>query len=379
MGPLEGLRVIEIAGIGPVPFCGMMLADMGAEVLRIDRADQRAPAGVESSLDVLNRGKRSVALDLKHPDGAATLLDLVDRTDALLEGFRPGVVERLGIGPEECLARNPRLVYGRMTGWGQDGPIAQAAGHDLNYIAVSGVLGAIGRGDQAPVPPLNLVGDFGGGGMLLAFGVLAAILHARRSGAGQVIDAAMVDGSALLAAWFSGARAMGLWTDERGANLLDSGAPYYDVYECADGEHVAIAPMEPRFYAELLERIGLAGEALPEQDDRARWPELRERIASVLATRTRAEWTEILEGSDACFGPVLSMSEAPTHPHNVARGTFVEAFGVVQPAPAPRFSATPGSIERPPPEPGQHTDQALTDWGLSGARLEALHASGAIV
>jgi alpha-methylacyl-CoA racemase len=372
------MRVIEVAGIGPAPFCAMMLADMGADVLRIDRVEPGTAVGVDPSLDVLNRGRRSAALNLKHPEGVATLLDLVESADALIEGFRPGVMERLGLGPESCLARNPRLVYGRMTGWGQDGPIAQAAGHDLNYIAVAGVLGAFGRQDHAPVPPLNLVGDFGGGGMLLAFGLLAGVLRARQDGTGQVIDASMVDGSALLAAWFSGARTDGLWNDERGANILDTGAPYYDVYECADGEYVSIAAIEPHFYAELLDRIGLADEALPDQNDRTAWPDLRERIGSVLATRTRAEWTEILEGTDVCFGPVLSMAEAPDHPHNRARNNFVEAFGVTQPAPAPRFSATPASIDRPPPEPGQHTDEALADWGLSADRLGALRASGAI-
>jgi alpha-methylacyl-CoA racemase len=378
MGPLAGVRVIEIAGIGPAPFCGMMLADMGADVLRIDRVVPAESVGVTPPLDVLNRGRRSAALDLKHPQGAATLLDLVERADALIEGFRPGVVERLGVGPDECLARNPKLVYGRMTGWGQSGPIAAAAGHDLNYIALSGVLGSIGRQDHAPVPPLNLVGDFGGGGMLLAFGVVSGILRARSDGTGQVIDASMVDGSALLAAWFAGARAMGLWRDERGANVLDTGAPYYDVYECADGEFVAIAAIEPHFWAELLERIGLAASELPAQNDRTRWPELRARLAEVFSGRTRDEWTTLLEGTDACFAPVLSMAEAPSHPHNVARGTFVEAFGIEQPAPAPRFGATPGSIDRPPPQPGEHTDEALADWGISAERRALLRNAGAI-
>jgi len=379
MGPLEGLKIIELAGIGPGPFCAMMLADMGAEVIRIDRAPVKPPReGRPHRFAVNNRGRRSIAVDLKHPDGVATILDLCAEADALIEGFRPGVTERLGIGPDECLARNPALVYGRMTGWGQDGPMASAAGHDINYIALSGVLWAMGRAGEAPVPPLNLVGDFGGGGMFLAFGVVSGILHAQRTGVGQVVDAAMVDGAATLAGMFSGMRASGIWKDERGVNTLDTGAPFYDVYETSDGEHVSIGSIEPQFYAELLRLSGLEGEELPHQLDQTQWPAMKERVAEVFRSKTRAEWVDIMEGTDVCFAPVLSMAEAPEHEHNVARSTFIEVDGVVQPAPAPRFSATPVSVDLPPPAPGEHTDAALADWGLSAERIAELRAAEAI-
>lgn len=379
MGPLAGVRVVEIAGIGPGPFCAMMLADAGADVVRVDRAS-RAWGGDPGSppADVLGRGRRSIGVDLKSPDGVETVLRLAEGADALLEGFRPGVAERLGIGPEDCLARNPRLVYGRMTGWGQDGPYAQAAGHDLNYISLAGVMGAIGRKGQAPVPPLNLVGDFGGGGMYLAFGMVCALLEARSGGRGQVVDAAMVDGAASLMAFVYGMRAMGYWADERGTNMLDTGAPYYDVYETSDGRYLSVAAIEPQFYAELRERMGLDGPQWDEQNRRDRWPELKAELARVVASKTLDEWCEILEGSDACFAPVLSPADAPDHPHNRARGAFTESFGVVQPRPAPRFSRTDSSIQRPPPHPGQHTDEILGEIGLDAAAIASLRSSGAV-
>jgi alpha-methylacyl-CoA racemase len=353
MGPLSGFKIVEIAGIGPGPFCAMMLADMGAEVIRVDRAqavrggDPDAPPA-----DVLNRGRRSIGVDLKNPDGVEVVLDLVEQADALIEGFRPGVAERLGIGPDDCLARNPRLVYGRMTGWGQSGPYAHTAGHDINYIALAGALHPIGRAGGPPVPPLNLVGDFGGGGMLLAFGLVCALLEASRSGEGQVVDAAMVDGAAVLMTMFHAFTAMGVWSEERGTNTLDSGAHFYDTYETADGRHVSIGSIEPQFYNELLRLTGLNDEAdFAAQMDRVRWPDLKVRLAEVFRTKTRDEWCEIMEGTDVCFAPVLSISEAPQHPHNVERSTFVELAGVVQPAPAPRFSRTEAEIQRPPPTP----------------------------
>jgi alpha-methylacyl-CoA racemase len=379
MGPLAGITVIEIAGIGPGPFCGMLLSDLGADVIRIDRAGtvhggdpERPPA------DLLNRGRRSIGVDLKSPEGVEVVLDLVAGADALIEGFRPGVAERLGIGPDECLARNPKLVYGRMTGWGQDGPYASTAGHDINYIALAGALDSIGRRGEAPVPPLNLVGDFGGGGMLLAFGVTAGLLEAQRSGQGQVIDAAMVDGAATLMTMMHSFRAMGIWNLERGTNMLDSGAHFYDVYETADGRYVSIGSIEPQFYDELLRLTGLEGEELPWQQDRNEWPAMKERLAAIFRSKTRDEWCEIMEGTDVCFAPVLSMDEAPAHPHNVERGTFVEVAGVTQPGPSPRFSRTPGEIRRPPAHAGQHTDQVLTEAGYDADRLAKLREAGAI-
>ncbi|MDH3705123.1 MAG: CoA transferase [Acidimicrobiia bacterium] len=379
MGPLAGIKIIEIAGIGPGPFCAMLLADMGAEVVRVDRAgavrggDPAAPPA-----DVMNRGRRSIGVDLKSPEGVEAVLDLVAGADALLEGFRPGVAERLGIGPDQCLSRNPALVYGRMTGWGQAGPYAPTAGHDINYIALSGALSMIGRHDQAPVPPLNLVGDFGGGGLLLAYGMVCALLESKTSGQGQVVDAAMVDGAALLTTFIYGLRAMGLWNDERGVNMLDTGAHFYDVYRCADGEYVSIGSIEPQFYAELLELTGLADADLPSQMDRKQWPALKERLAEVFAARTRAEWCEVMEGSDVCFAPVLSPDEAAAHPHNAERGTFVDIAGVVQPGPAPRFSRTGAEVSRPPAHAGQHTDEVLTDFGFTPDRIASLRASGAV-
>jgi alpha-methylacyl-CoA racemase len=386
MGPLQGLRIIEVAGIGPAPFAAMMLSDMGADVIRIDRsANVSGGDPATPPADIFNRGRRSLGLDLKSPDGVATLLDLVEHADALIEGFRPGVAERLGFGPDVCRERNPKLVFGRMTGWGQDGPYAPTAGHDINYIALAGVLEHLGRKGDKPTPPINLVGDFGGGGMLLAFGVVCGLLEAQRSGQGQVVDAAMVDGSAALMTMIWAFKAMGIWNDERGTNMLDTAAHFYDTYECADGRYVSIGSIEPQFYAELLQHTGLAeayaerGEELPHQMDRARWPELKDRLAEIFLTRTRDEWTSIMEGTDICFAPVLSMDEAAQHPHNVQRGTFVDVAGITQPAPAPRFERTPGEIQRPPAHTGQHTDEILSEWlGADADRIAALRAEGTV-
>ena len=379
MGPLTGVRIIEIAGIGPGPFCAMMLADMGADVIRVDRAGGvRGGDPAVPPADLINRGRRSIGIDLKSPDGVETVLRLVETADGFIEGFRPGVAERLGIGPGDCLARNPRLAYGRMTGWGQDGPYAPTAGHDINYIALAGALDSFGRAGEAPVPPLNLVGDFGGGGLYLAFGLVCAILEARSSGEGQVVDAAMVDGAASLMTFIHGFRAMGIWNDERGTNMLDTGAHFYDVYECADGNYVSIGSIEPQFYAELREKLGLDDERWAAQMSRTGWPGLKAELREIFATRTRDEWCELLEGSDVCFAPVLSMAEAPAHPHNVARGTFTEVAGVPQPRPAPRFSRTDSEIQGPPPHAGQHTDDVLGELGFSAPEISALRESGAV-
>ena len=379
-GPLEGVKVVEIAGIGPGPFAAMVLADMGADVLRVDRLPPAiAHDDVPVVGEVLNRGRPSVGIDLKHPKGVEAVLRLVESADALIEGFRPGVMERLGLGPDVCLARQPRLVYGRVTGWGQDGPLAQAAGHDINYIALAGVLHPIGRSGEAPVPPLNLVGDFGGGGLLLAFGILCALVERGRSGRGQVVDAAMVDGAALLSTMLHGMRAVGSWTDERGANLLDTGAPFYEVYETKDGKYISIGSIEPQFYLQLLERTGLAGESLPDRMDRDQWPALKQRLREVFKTRSREEWCAIMEGSDVCFAPVLTLGEAPHHPHLKQRATFIDVAGVTQPAPAPRLSRTPPSVSRPPGRPGTDTEVALASWGLSPAEIRALRESKVVV
>jgi alpha-methylacyl-CoA racemase len=375
VGPLAGVRVVEFEAIGPAPFAGMLLADMGAEVLVVDR-----PAATDLGLkrarreDVMMRGKRSVTLDLKQAPAKEAALELLSRADILLEGFRPGVMERLGLGPDAVHATNPRLIYGRMTGWGQDGPLAPRAGHDINYIALSGVLGAIGRRGQAPVPPLNLVGDFGGGGMLLAFGVACALLEARRSGRGQVVDAAMVEGASLLAAMFSGLLAAGAWQEERAANILDTGAPWYDVYETKDGKHVSIGAIEARFFEALIEKMGLKN--LPPQHERARWPEMRALFEKTFKAKTREEWCAAFEGSDACFAPVLSWSEARAHPHNVARSAYVEVAGVPQPAPAPRFSRTVPPVPDAPPERGGGGRPALERWGFAPADLDRLQSRG---
>jgi alpha-methylacyl-CoA racemase len=379
-GPLHGVRILELGSIGPGPFCGMLLADLGAEVLRIDRAAGATLVGPSASFrdELMHRGRRSAAVDLKHPDGAGVILDLVEHADGFFEGFRPGVCERLGIGPEECLARNPRLVYGRMTGYGQDGPMAQAVGHDLNYIAQSGVLGLIGRAGEPPTPPLSLAGDFGGGGMILALGMLAALVERGTSGRGQVIDAAMVEGSALLATCFFGFLQNGTWSAERGTNIVDSGAPYYDAYETADGRYLSVAAMEPHFYANLLGLLELDPDTLPEQNDRERWPEMKPVFAEAVRRRTLAEWLERADGVEACVAAVVSLDEIPDDEHLTARASFVHHEGRLQPAPAPRFSRTPSALSYPPPLPGEHTAEALADWGLDAARIDALLSSGAV-
>ena len=361
MGPLKGYRVVEMAGLGPVPFCAMLLSDMGADVVRIDREGGNNPLGLK--VDVLNRGRRSVALDLKSSQGVVTCLDLVAKADALIEGYRPGVMERLGLGPQECQARNPRLVYGRMTGWGQEGPLADAAGHDINYIALTGALSAMGTRESV-VPPLNLVGDFGGGALYLAFGVVCAMLEGKSSGKGQVVDAAMVDGAAHLMAMMYGLKHNGLWIDHRSSNLLDGGAHFYGAFECADGEWITIGSIEPQFYKLLLQGVGIDPDSSDASQEPANWPKMRERLQAVFLRQPRAHWCALMEGTDICFAPVLSMGEAPEHPHNVARETFVREFDVLQPAPAPRFARTPGAIAGPPPAPGEHTVQVLKEWGV---------------
>jgi alpha-methylacyl-CoA racemase len=380
-GPLHGVRVIELAGIGPGPYAGMMLADMGADVLRVDRSSAVGDKDGQPT-DVLGRGRQSVGIDLKHPDGRDAVLKLVESADALIEGFRPGVTERLGLGPDDCLARNPRLVYGRMTGWGQEGPYAPTAGHDINYIALSGTLSLIGRRGAAPTPPVNIIGDFGGGGMFLAFGVVCGVLEASRSGQGQVIDAAMIDGAAALAAMMWGFKAAGSW-GERGTNLLDTGSWYYDVFETSDGSYISLGSLEPQFFAEMIRITGLAddvdgGGPIPPQGDRSTWPAAKERLSALIKTKSRDEWCALMEGTDVCFAPVLDLDEAPEHPHHRLRGTFVEVDGVVQPAPAPRFSRTPGSIRNSAPAPGAQTDSALASWGFDGDEIARLHTAGAI-
>ena len=373
-GPLSGLKIIEFAGIGPGPFCGMLLSDLGADVVRVDR---KGP-GRASPADVTSRGRRSIALDLKKPEAIEACLKLMESADGLIEGFRPGVMERLGLGPDVALARNPKLVFGRMTGWGQTGPYAKAAGHDMNYIAITGALHAIGTTDK-PVPPLNLVGDFGGGALYLAFGLLAGIISARTTGQGQVIDCAMSDGAASLMAMFYGFKGAGMWNDtERRSNLLDGGAHFYDTYQCADGKWISIGSIEPQFYALLLEKTGITDPEFTHQMSRDHWPSLRAKLDAVIRTKTQAEWCEIMDATDVCFAPVLNLEDAPKHIHNAARKTFVEIEGVVQPAPAPRFSATPGEIQGPPPKIGAHNDAALGEWGFSGGDIAALKTAEAL-
>jgi alpha-methylacyl-CoA racemase len=359
-GPLVGIRIVEFAGLGAAPFCGMLLSDMGADVVRIDRPDADPPG----AFSLISRGRRSVALDLKSPEGIGRSLALLDRADALIEGFRPGVMERLGLGPEIALARNPRLVYGRLTGWGQAGPLAQSAGHDINYVALSGALHAIGPREK-PTVPLNLAGDFGGGSLYLAMGLLAALLHARTCGKGQIVDCAMVDGAASLMTLFYGALAGGQWKDERHSNSLDGGAPFYDTYKCADGLWISVGALEPHFFTQLLDKLEIDDPGMRSQWDSRGWPELRARLAATFRSRPRAEWQALLEATDVCFAPVVSMVEAPLHPHNAARKTFVEVEGVTQPAPAPRFSVTPGEIQGPAPAIGAHTRQVFEEWGCN--------------
>ncbi|ASW04184.1 CaiB/BaiF CoA transferase family protein [Paraburkholderia aromaticivorans] len=379
-GPLQGLKIVEVAGIGPGPFCAMMLADMGAEVLRIDRLDA---VGEDREVgfmrpgrnSILNRGRRSVALDLKSAEGVATFLGLIDSADALIEGFRPGVMERLGIGPDVCHVRNPRLVYGRITGWGQDGPLNQAAGHDINYIAISGALHTIGRADGGPVAPPAMIGDIGGGAMMLAFGIVSALLEAQQSGRGQVVDAAITDGAALMASIVYEFKAMGLWSNERQTNLLDGGAHFYDTYQCADGKWISVGAIEPQFYSLLIEKLEIDDPEFSRQLDAAAWPTLKQKLATRFRTKTRDEWCAVMEGTDACFAPVLSLDEARHHPHNVARNTFIERGGVTQPAPAPRFSRTTAEISMPAPYAGEHNDQALADWGVDRSWLTSPNAA----
>ena len=376
MGPLNGVRILEVGGIGPGPFCGMMLSDMGAEVIRIERRGQLTLT--EPKYDVLLRNRRSILLDLRRPEGARAVLKIIEQVDALFEGFRPGVMEKLGLGPEICLKRNPRLVYGRITGWGQEGPLSSAAGHDINYISVSGALHAIGRPGERPCPPLNLVGDFGGGGMLLAFGMVCALYESRLSGEGQVVDAAMVDGSALLMAMIYGLKASGLWNDSRGANLLDGGAPFYDTYETADGKYISVGSLEPQFYDLLLQYTEIDSNDLEGQMNQRKWPEVRQKLRKCFKQKTRAEWCDIMEGTDICFAPVLSLEEAPLHPHNQHRKSFVDLNGVVQPSAAPRFSRNHLELQGPPPTPGADTDAVLAAFGFSVDEVKSLKASGAI-
>ncbi len=377
-GPLAGIRVVEMVGLGPCPFAAMMLADMGAEVIRIDR---KAVPGASSpfpilgtKFDVMARGRRSLALDLKQPEAREVALQLIAQADVVLEGFRPGVMERLGLGPEICLERNAKLVYGRITGWGQTGPLAQAAGHDINYIALSGMLQAMGRPDTPPAPPLNLLGDFGGGAMMLAFGVLCALLESKNSGKGQVIDAAMVEGSALLGAMVYGFRAFGSWSDQRGANLLDGGAHFYDSYVCSDGKFISIGAIEPQFYALLLSKCEIKDPQFDEQMNVEKWPELKTKIATIFRTRTQQAWCQLLEGSEVCFAPVLDMAQAAQHPHNQARGSFIDLDGVTQPAPVPRFSRSTAQVSMPPATTGQHSEAILKDWNISQEMIDQLRA-----
>jgi len=372
MGPLAGLRIVEFAGIGPGPFAAMLFSDMGAEVLRVDRKGGRNP----SKFEVYLRGRNTVQLDMKKPEAVEAALKLIERADALIEGFRPGVMERLGVGPDVCLARNPRLVYGRMTGWGQTGPLSEAAGHDINYIALSGALHSIGPKGGKPVPPLNLVGDFGGGALYLAFGVVCALVEAQRSGKGQVVDVAMTEGAASLMSMFYAMRAMGIWKDSRASNMLDGGAHFYDTYETKDGKYVAIGSIEPQFYKELMEKTGIADPAFAAQMDREQWPVLKEKLAAVIKSKTRDEWDAIMLGSEVCYAPVLSLEEAPNFAHNAARGTFIELDGIVQPGPAPRFSRTAAEVQGPPRPVDSRG--ALAAWGFSGSDIDALESAGAI-
>ncbi len=376
MGPLSGIKIIEVGGIGPGPFCGMMLSDMGADIIRVERKGGLSLS--DPKYDLLTRNRKSISINLRNPQGAKTLLKMIEQVDALQEGFRPGVMEKLGIGPDNCLKRNPRLVYGRMTGWGQEGPLARAAGHDINYIALSGALHSIGRKDQCPVPPLNLVGDFGGGGMLLAFGMVCALLETQKSGQGQVVDAAMTDGSATLMTMIYGLKAAGLWTDKPGTNLLDTGAHFYDTYETADKKFIAIGAIEPQFYELLLKLAEIDDPDFQNQLDFAQWPQLKEKLTILFKTKTRDAWCKIMEGSDVCFAPVLSMSEAPEHPHNKQRNTFIENNGVLQPAPSPRFSRTAPEVRNPPPIPGQDTESVLADFGFSVGEIDSLKSSEVI-
>jgi len=375
MGPLKGIKIIEMAGIGPGPFCGMVLADLGAEVIRVDRGSAK---GTGSRQEASNRGKKSIAVDLKSKDGVEVVLKLVKDADAIFEGFRPGVMERLGLGPEKCMELNESLVYGRMTGWGQDGPLSNAAGHDINYIALSGALAAIGRPGSPPVPPLNLIGDFGGGGMLLALGLVSALLEAKQSGKGQVVDAAMTDGSALLMTMIYTMQSSGFWKDSMGSNMLDGGAHFYDTYECSDGKFISLGSIEPQFYKLLCDLAGFDDNLSSDQMSRDDWPKKKKAVKDIILTKTREEWCRIMEGTDVCFAPVLNMEEAPNHPHNKARHTFIELEGVTQPAPAPRFSRTQPEVQSSPSLVGEHTDEILQSLNLSAEEIEDLKTSGSV-
>jgi len=379
-GPLTGLKVIELAGIGPAPMAAMMLSDMGAEVIRVDRLTASGLGiPMPKKFNFLGRGRKSIAVDLKNPEGIDALLELIDKADIVIEGFRPGVMERLGMGPDVCLKRNPKLVFGRVTGWGQEGPLSKSAGHDLNYIALSGALHAIGRSnDEPPTPPLNLVGDFGGGTMFIVVGILAALHEVKNSGKGQVVDAGMVDGALSLMTSIYGMNAGGAQSDERASNILDSGAHFYNTYETRDGKYVSIGSIETKFYSMLLEKLGLDPDSLPPQMERESWPAMKEKFKEIFLTKTRDEWCALMENTDICFAPVLSLAEAPDYAHNKERGSFVDVEGVMHPAPAPRFSATPSSIKSPTPPTGVHTDEVLADWGISADKVAALKASGAI-
>jgi alpha-methylacyl-CoA racemase len=378
LGPLSGIRIVELAGIGPGPLAAMVLGDLGADVIRIDRINGSFVLDVPSRFAVHTRNRRSIAIDLRRPGAAEVVLRLVASADGFIDPFRPGVAERLGVGPERCLKLNPKLVYGRITGWGQEGPLAGKAGHDINYIALTGVLGAIGRKGETPVPPLNLIADYGGGGMLLAVGMLAGLIESMQSGRGQVVDAAMIDGAALLLGMITGLRGAGLWSDERGTNLLDSGAHFYEVYETRDGKHVAVGAIEPQFYTNLIEKLGLANEALPAQMDRASWPAMKARFAAIFKTKTRHEWCAIMDEADTCVAPVLSIDEAPTHPHARTRSAFIEMDGAIQPAPAPRFSRTPSGEPAVAPKPGAHTDEVLAEANFSADEIAALRSTGVL-
>ena len=375
MGPLKGIKIIEMAGIGPGPFCGMVLADLGAEVIRVDRASAK---GTGSRQEASNRGKKSIAVDLKSKEGVEIVLKLVQEADAIFEGFRPGVMERLGLGPEECMELNESLVYGRMTGWGQDGPLANAAGHDINYISLSGALAAIGRPGSPPVPPLNLIGDFGGGGMLLALGLVSALLESKQSGKGQVVDAAMTDGSALLMTMIYTMQSSGFWKDSMGSNMLDGGAHFYDTYECSDGKFISLGSIEPQFYKLLCDLAGFDNNLSSDQMSRDGWPEKKKAVKEIILTKTREEWCQIMEGTDVCFAPVLNMEEAPNHPHNKARQTFIEIEGATQPAPAPRFSRTNPEVQSSPSLVGEHTDEILQSLNLGADEIEKLKTSGSV-
>ncbi|CAB4761291.1 MAG: CoA transferase [Actinobacteria bacterium] len=379
-GPLSGYRIIEIAGIGPGPFCAMLFADMGAEVIRVERAQAVRPGASGTIMDVSVRSRKNIAIDLKNPEGVEALLKLVEKADAIIEGFRPGVMERLGVGPDACLARNPKIVFGRMTGWGQDGPYAQAAGHDINYISLAGALAHYGREGQDPTPPLNMVGDFGGGGMFLAYGVVCALLEAQKSGKGQVVDTAMVDGTAILMSMFWGMKQAGVYDEDRpGTNLLDTGAHFYDAYRTKDGKYVSFGSIEPQFYAEMLQKLGLENDPeFARQMDKSAWPNLKKRMREIIAGRTREEWNAIFEMSDVCYAPVLTMSEAAQHPHNVARNAFLNIDGLTQPSPAPRFSRTVPATPTPGAHPGQNTREVLTAWGIPAGEVDALIDKGAV-